>query len=233
MSVKTETALDETAAGSCVYVYEMPVRIWHWVNALSIAVLAVTGYFIASPPASVAGEASDNFLMGCIRFAHFAAGYIFAVGFMARLYWALVGNRWARQIFTLPLLDAKWWSDMLHELRWFLFLTKQPRKFIGHNPVAHLAMFFGNTVCGLIIIATGFALYGEGALEGHWSHTLFTGWVVSLLGQSQDVHTWHHMVAWAILWFVIFHTYAATRENIMSRQSVLSTMISGYRTFRE
>ena len=32
-----------------VYVYEAPVRLWHWVNALAIVVLATTGYFIASP----------------------------------------------------------------------------------------------------------------------------------------------------------------------------------------
>lgn len=233
MSIKIETALDETAAGASVYVYEAPVRIWHWLNALCIAVLAITGYLIASPLTSVSGEASDNFLMGYIRFIHFAAGYVFAVAFMVRIYWALAGNPYARQIFTLPLFNAKWWGDMLHELRWFLFLAKQPRKFVGHNPVAHIIMFFGNTVSGLIMIATGFALYGEGALEGHWSHTLFTGWIVPLLGQSQDVHTWHHLVTWAILCFVILHVYAAIRENIMSRQSTLSTMISGYRTFRE
>ena len=38
------------------------------------------------------GEASDHFLMGYIRFAHFAAAYVFAVGFLFRIYWALVGN---------------------------------------------------------------------------------------------------------------------------------------------
>ena len=31
------------------YVFEAPVRIWHWLHALSIVVLAVTGYLIANP----------------------------------------------------------------------------------------------------------------------------------------------------------------------------------------
>jgi cytochrome b subunit of formate dehydrogenase len=31
-----------------VYVYEAPVRLWHWVNAGAITVLAITGYFIGS-----------------------------------------------------------------------------------------------------------------------------------------------------------------------------------------
>ena len=38
-----------------VYVYEAPIRIWHWVNALAITVLCVTGYFIGSPLPTVAG----------------------------------------------------------------------------------------------------------------------------------------------------------------------------------
>ena len=42
---------------TAIYVYEWPVRLWHWVNAAAILVLAVTGYLIASPPGSQPGEA--------------------------------------------------------------------------------------------------------------------------------------------------------------------------------
>ncbi len=75
-----------------VYVYEAPVRIWHWVNAVSILTLALTGYFIGSPLPSVPGEASANFLMGYMRFMHFAAGQVLAVFLILRVYWAFVGN---------------------------------------------------------------------------------------------------------------------------------------------
>jgi Ni/Fe-hydrogenase 1 B-type cytochrome subunit len=225
--------IDETAAGTTVFVYEAPVRIWHWLNALSIVVLGITGYLIASPLPSVAGEASDNFLMGYIRFTHFAAAYVFAIAFLGRIYWALVGNHHAQQLFKLPITDKDWWGGMLQELKWYLFLVKQPRKYVGHNPLAHLFMFFGITVGGAFMIATGFALYGEGAQEGHWSHTVFTNWVIPLFGQSQDVHTWHHMVAWGMVWFILLHVYAALREDIMSRQSMVSAIVSGSRTFRD
>lgn len=224
---------DETAAGKTVFVYEAPVRLWHWLNALCIFTLAVTGCFIASPLPSVAGEASENFLMGYIRFVHFAAAYVFAIAFVARAYWALVGNHHARQLFTLPLADPKWWSGAWHELRWYFFLDKLPRKYVGHNPLAHLIMFLAITVGGLFMIITGFAMYGEGAQEGHWSHTLFTIWVLPLFGQSQAVHSWHHLVAWGIVVFVIVHVYAALREEVMSRQTMISAMISGSRTFRD
>ncbi|KAF0136402.1 MAG: Ni/Fe-hydrogenase 1 B-type cytochrome subunit, partial [Rhodospirillaceae bacterium] len=59
------------------------------------------------------------------------------------------------------------------------------------------------------------------------------GWVIPLFGQSQDVHSWHRMGMWMMIVFVILHVYAAIREDIMGRQSVVSTMISGYRTFKD
>lgn len=233
MSAQQQVDAAVMAAGNTVYVYEGPVRLWHWINALSIVVLAVTGYLIATPLPSVSGEASDNFLMGYIRFAHFAAAYVFAIGMLGRAYWALVGNHHAKQLFLLPLADKKWWMGMLHELRWYFFLAKQPKKYIGHNPLAHLMMFLSITVGGVFMIVTGFALYGEGAQEGHWTHTLFTSWVIPLFGQSQAVHSWHHLVAWGIVVFIIVHVYAALREEIMSRQTMISSMIGGSRTFRD
>src|SRR5579872_5888567 len=85
------TAIAQDAAGEhvigrpTVYVYEAPVRICHWVNAISIIVLMVTGYLIGTPLPTVAGEASANFVMGYIRFTHIAAGQVLAVFFLARL----------------------------------------------------------------------------------------------------------------------------------------------------
>jgi len=215
-----------------VYVYEAPVRLWHWINALSITVLAVTGYFIGSPLPTQPGEASANYLMGYIRFAHFAAGYVFAVGLAGRLYWAVVGNHHARELFTLPILRAAYWREVITMLKWYGFLIPRPSQYVGHNPLARLAMFFGFFFLSLFMIATGFALYGEGTQPGSWAHTAF-GWVIPLFGQSQDVHTWHHLGLWGMVIFVILHVYAAIREDIMGRQSIVSTMISGHRTFKD
>jgi Ni/Fe-hydrogenase 1 B-type cytochrome subunit len=222
----------QTAAGNTVFVYEAPVRLWHWVNALCIAVLAATGYLIARPLASVTGEASANFLMGYIRFAHFTAAYVFAVAFLVRVYWAFVGNHHARQLFYLPLLDAKWWRGAALEALWYLFLAKRPGKYVGHNPLAHLFMFLFMTLAAVLMICTGFALYGEGDQAGSWAARAF-GWVIPLFGGSQAVHSWHHLGMWSIVCFALIHVYAAIREDIMSRQTMISAMISGQRTFRQ
>jgi Ni/Fe-hydrogenase 1 B-type cytochrome subunit len=87
-----EQEMSHSQSIKSVYVYEAPVRLWHWVNALSITVLCLTGYFIGSPLPSMPGEASDHFLMGYIRFVHFSAGYILAIGLLGRTYWALVAT---------------------------------------------------------------------------------------------------------------------------------------------
>jgi Ni/Fe-hydrogenase 1 B-type cytochrome subunit len=216
-----------------VYVYEAPVRLWHWINAFAIATLCVTGYLIGSPPPAVGGEAYDNFQFGWIRYIHFSAGYVLLVGFLFRMYWAFAGNSHARQIFMPEVWKPRFWEEVAHEIKWYLFIAKSPMKYTGHNPLAVLVMHVVLVWGTIFMIVTGLALYGEGTGMGSWQHTFFSSWVIPLFGQSQDVHTWHHMVMWAIICFVIVHIYAAVREDIMSRQTIISSMFSGWRTFRD
>jgi len=215
-----------------VYVYEAPVRAWHWVNALAITVLAVTGYFIGSPPPTQPGEASANFLMGYIRFAHFAAAQVMIVALLGRVYWALVGNHHARELFWLPIFQRVYWHEILGMLKWYAFISPRPGRYVGHNPLARFAMVVGFVGLAVFMIFTGMAMYGEGAQTGSWQDRLF-GWVIPLLGQSQDVHTWHHLGMWGLVVFAILHIYAAIREDIMGRSSIISTMVSGHRTFKD
>ena len=215
-----------------VFVYEAPVRIWHWVNALSIVVLCVTGYLIGSPFPTLSGQASAHFMMGTIRFLHFSAAYIFAIGFAGRLLWAFLGNKNARELFTFPFWRAQFWRGLWVEAKWYMFLTVRPNKYVGHNPLAQFFMFFVMVIGGLFMIVTGFALYSEGEGLGSWQARAF-GWVIPLLGGSQSVHTWHHLGMWVIILFVIIHVYSVIREDIMSRQSMVSAMTNGSRSFRD
>ena len=103
---RNDAAVAAATSVQSVYIYEAPVRLWHWVNALAITVLVVSGYLIGVPLPSMPGEDSDHHVMGYIRFAHFAAGYVLAVGLLGRAYWALVGNHYARELFSLPVTGA-------------------------------------------------------------------------------------------------------------------------------
>ncbi len=218
-----------------VYVFEAPVRIWHWVMALCMVVLAVTGYLIGTPLGSVGGEASDNFLFGYIRFAHFAAAYIFAVMFVMRVFWAFVGNKFSREIFVVPfkLFSAQWWQGLISQSKHYAFLKSHAEPWQGHNPLAQAGMFFMYVLGTIFMICTGFALYGEGLGMNSWAYQMFSSWVLPMLGYSQNVHTLHHLGMWYLLVFTIIHLYMVTREDMMSGESVISTMFNGWRVAKK
>ncbi|MDK9698487.1 MAG: Ni/Fe-hydrogenase, b-type cytochrome subunit [Siculibacillus sp.] len=215
-----------------VFAYEAPVRIWHWVNFLCMLVLCVTGWLIGQPPPSIGGEASTNFLFGWIRFSHFAAGQVFAYAFVGRMIFAFVGNPTARELFVVPVWSRQWWHDLFSTFKWYFFLQKRPQRFIGHNPLAQAMMFTTFVLPAFVIIATGVALYVEPYGIDHPVYML-TDLVFMMTGGSLQTHAWHHLSMWLIICFSILHIYAAVREEIMSRQSMISTMVSGWRMFKD
>jgi Ni/Fe-hydrogenase 1 B-type cytochrome subunit len=212
-----------------VYVFELPVRVWHITHALSIVVLAVTGYLIANPLSSLSGEASEHFLMGNLRMVHLIAAYVFSIGFAVRLYWAIVGNQYSRELFVLPLWNGEWWRDLFEEVKYYLFLRKDPPPALGHNALAQSAMWLFNVLLGLFMIVTGFALHGEALGLGSWADSWF-GWVIPLLGGSQSTRMWHLLGMWLFIVFSIIHIYMAWRAEFMGPQSSVKTIINGWRT---
>jgi len=218
-------------APHAVYVWEAPVRLWHWVMMFAMLVLMATGFLIGAPPPSVGGEAYDTFWFGYIRFAHFAAGYIFAVFFVLRVYWAFVGNKYAREIFIVPfsLLTAKFWKGLVNDVLFYLYLKKEPGSYEGHNPLAAVAMFFMYLLGAIWMILSGFALYGEGTGMGTWQHTWFTAWLQPLVGDSQQLHTYHRLGMWYLIIFSLAHMYMVVRQDVFTRETIISTMVNGWR----
>ncbi|MEZ5975715.1 MAG: Ni/Fe-hydrogenase, b-type cytochrome subunit [Planctomycetota bacterium] len=216
-----------------VYAWSAGIRIWHWIQVVVLIALGITGYLIASPPASLGGEASDHYRMGTIRFIHFASAYFLVIGFLFRVYLAIVGKPEAREIFLPPVWRKDFWQGVWHEVRWYSFLEKKPNDYVGHNPLAMLGMHIGFVWVTVFMMVTGLALYGEGTGMGTWQYEWFSSWVIPFFGQSQDVHTWHHLGMWMLLCFTINHIYLVVREDIMSGQTVMSSMISGWRLNRD
>ena len=214
-----------------VYVYEAPVRVWHWVMVLSMIFLAVSGYLIGDPLPAIGGEPYNTYVFAWIRIVHFVAAWIFVVAFAVRLYWAFVGNHHARSIFLPPFFSHAWWRGMFSQGKYYLFLKNESDLWIGHNPIAQAAMFAMFTLGTLFIIVTGLALYSEQWGWGSLPMTLF-GWVFVVFGDPQMVRTLHHLAMWYLLLFALVHVYMVFREDIMSGESIVSTMISGIRLFK-
>lgn len=143
-----------------------------------------------------------------------------------------VGNHYSRELFIVPVWRKSWWQGVWYEIRWYLFLAKRPSADIGHNPIAQAAMF-GYFLMSVFMIITGFALYSE-----HSQYAIFAPfrYVVEFFywtgGNSMDIHSWHRLGMWLIGAFVIGHVYMALREDIMSDDTVISTMVNGYRSHK-
>ena len=65
-----------------IYVWELPVRIYHWTNAICILILIVTGYVIGNPTTiEYSSEAYEQYWFGTVRFLHFVAAFVFFFNF--------------------------------------------------------------------------------------------------------------------------------------------------------
>ena len=214
-----------------VYLWHWPIRAMHWVAAISLVVLVVTGFYIGRPYfAPAPGETIDHFVMGRMRFAHFvAAGALVATG-IVRVYWLFVGNRYERLTALFP-LSGKDVRNLLRVARKYLLMRwESPPHYVGHNPLQQLAYTFVYLVV-LTQVATGFALYGLSNPDGFFY--LAFGWLVQLLGGAPVVRFVHHSLTWVILIFVPIHVYLALRADFTERGGSISSIVSGGRWVRD
>ena len=220
----------ETRNFKRVMVWELPVRIFHWLNVLSIFVLVVTGFLIANPPALLSSaEATNLHSFGIVRFIHFTAAYIFFFVMILRIYWAFVGNRFSSWRAFWP-FSKKMWNNFWHVLKIDIMLLNEKEEnisniSIGHNSVAtlsYIAMFF----LALIQVFTGFALYAD--LSSWWLPKLFT-WVVPLFGGDFLVRTIHHITMWLFIFFSMVHVYLVFYHDWLEGRGEVSSMFGGYK----
>jgi Ni/Fe-hydrogenase 1 B-type cytochrome subunit len=231
MQVDRTTGLVEGGPLVDTYVYEAPVRLWHWVTMLAMIVLGVTGYLIGAPLPAIYGEPTFTFFMGWVRMIHMIAGWIFAVAFLVRVYWAFAGNHHAHALFIVPVWSGKWWAGLFGDIRYYLFMKKHGDLWLAHNPLAQFAMFSMFMLGAVVLIVTGFGLYAE---QWPWgvSYMKWFGWVTVLFGEPQAVRTVHHLAMWYVLLFSLIHTYMVFREDITRGSTVISTMINGIRMWK-
>lgn len=216
----------EAEARKDVYVWELPVRITHWVNVLSIGILTVTGIYIATPFIGTSGPASNQYLMGTIRFIHFVTAFVFTASVLFRIYWAFVGNTYARWNQFLPTSSARW-RDARRMLAFYLFLRREPPAEVGHNPLAGMTYIVVFALF-LLQIITGFALYALPFDQGTFWRMAF-GWIIVAFG-TQPVRLVHDIIMWLFLAFTIHHVYSCILIDIEERSGLVSSIITGFKS---
>jgi Ni/Fe-hydrogenase 1 B-type cytochrome subunit len=220
----------ETVTLRRVYVWELPVRLYHWVNALCIVVLSVTGYMIGRPLLfPVGGEANFNFAFGWVRFIHFVAAFVFFFNFLARIYWGFAGNRYARWDNFIPLTPAqltRQWTEFVQVMKVDVLQARvEPLESVGHNAMAGWT-YFATFLAFLFQAVTGFGLYA--AMSTSWFPSIFK-WIVPLMGGDFAVRQWHHLAMWFFIIFSIVHTYLVFYHDYVEGRGVISSMAGGWK----
>jgi Ni/Fe-hydrogenase 1 B-type cytochrome subunit len=223
-TAETRPAATDSAAAAQVevYVWDLPVRITHWVNVASILVLSLTGYYIANPFFGTRGPATDQFLMGAVRFVHFSVAFVFTMSVLFRVYWAFAGNKYARWQQFLPMKRTRR-RALGRMIGYYTFFRKEPPAEVGHNPLAGVT-YIGLYVLFALQILTGFALYSQAFTGGVWK-TLF-GWIIVAFG-AQPVRLVHDIIMYLIIAFTIHHVYSAVVIDMEERSGLVSSIITG------
>ncbi|NOX62059.1 MAG: Ni/Fe-hydrogenase, b-type cytochrome subunit [Chloroflexi bacterium] len=213
-----------------VYVWEVPVRLTHWVNVICIVILSLTGYFIANPYLRISPrEAYGQYFMGGVRWLHFVTAFVFIASLLLRTYWAFAGNEWASWRGLFPFLSKEGRRSMKEALRYYAFLRREPPEVTGHNALAGMTYMFIVTFYFLIIF-TGLALYG-------WLHPVgvipaLTGWIFQIIG-VQTVRWIHHFLMYLLIAFAIHHVYSAWLVDMEEGNGLMSSIFSGFKFIRE
>ena len=212
------------------YVWEFPVRAYHWINAACVFVLIGTGFFIARPPAiHYSHEAYQQYWFGAVRFTHFVCAFVYFFNHLMRIYWGFVGNRFARWHQFIP-HKAEQFREIGETLRVDILQTQARGTIsLGHNALAGFVYFLSFLVF-LFQAFTGFALYS--GMSGSLLPKLFT-WAVPLMGGDMAVRQWHHMGMWFFVVFVIVHVYLVAYHDYVEGRGTTSSMVGGWKFERE
>jgi Ni/Fe-hydrogenase 1 B-type cytochrome subunit len=213
-----------------LYVWQLPVRAFHWINAAAVVVLCATGYLISRPfVVPEAQEAFQSYWFGKVRMVHFTAGYVFLFNMLVRIYWGFVGNEYASWKQFVPTSRA-WFREVWEVLKVDILQTRfQGKVHVGHNRLAGF-IYFTSFWVFLFQALTGFALYSG-------MSTSLTGklavWVVPVLGGESGVRQWHHSMLWFYVLFTLVHVYLVAYHDYVEGRGTVSSMVGGWKFERE
>ena len=213
-----------------VYVWEQPVRFYHWINGLAILALIATGFYIANPLAILSSrEASFRYTMGWFRFIHFIGAYLFFFNFLFRIYLGFAGNKYANWKQFIP-TSKHFWKEIWQVIKIDILMMKGKEHLsIGHNALAGFIYFF-TFIAFLIQCITGFGLY---APMSHWWLPQLFSWVPAFCGGDMMVRIIHHWTMWFFILFAVVHVYLVFYHDYVEGRGEISSMGGGWKFIEE
>ncbi|PTQ91289.1 cytochrome b/b6 domain-containing protein [Agitococcus lubricus] len=164
-----------------IKVWDLPTRLFHWSLALSFG-------------AAYLSSRSDQWLIW-----HMGLGYLMFALVMFRVYWGMVGSRWARfSSFKPSILAAYRYAK--HALS-----KEELAHPVGHNPLGAWAIYT-LLILVMVIVGSGFA---------YWQYDI-------LLGET--IHVWASNLSLVV---VFLHLCGVVVSSIKQRENLITAMITG------
>ncbi len=206
------------------FVYSSSNRILHWIRALVITGLIITGFYIADPFLSSDGS-TDKLLFGKWAMWHFILGFVLISSGLLRIYLFFFGKdsdgelRSLRDVFSL--------KSWLIQLKSYFFIGELRKKGL-YGPLQFITYF---VIMLLVVVAslTGLILYvhvyhqGVGGLLYESMRT-----VEAWMGGLATVRYIHHITMWGYLIFIPIHIYLVIWSAIRFKHGALDVMFTGY-----
>lgn len=205
------------------------LRLTHWLRAIAIVVLTVTGFYLAY--VFIVPQASDEpvvFLNAKFRMWHEIAGFLLIAVTIFKIYlFAIDKTSLKERVAFLDILSPKIWFQ---QIKYYLFMGEHPKLRGVYNPVQFVA-YVGLYAMIILVSITGLVLYVHSYQAGGIGGALYDYMrpIEAMMGGLSMVRAIHHITMWGILIFIPIHIYMAIFNSIMGREGSIDAIISGYK----
>jgi cytochrome b len=222
-------------------VWDIPTRVFHWINFITIISLIFIGFIMLFK--KELGITSIEAKIG-LKELHVVFGYVFVVNFSWRIIWGFIGNQYAR------------WSNIVPG-KGFISATRnytqsvksgEPQRFIGHNPMGRLAILFilllmlTLAVTGLVRAGTDIYYPPFGSLVADFIAETGTdpGSIKPYIpaGTDEDkvarlnafkgpIGTVHIYSSYVLMFMIVLHIFFVIRTEVREGGGLISAMFTG------
>lgn len=215
------------------YEFSAGTRIAHWIRAIAIVVLIVSGFYIAYVFVSpVITSEPTNFMNAKWRATHQIAGFVLIGCFLFKTYLFFFDRQ--SHLERISFKDALNFSILRDQLKYYLLLSpKHPHLKGVYNPL-QLFSYIVFYIALFVIVLTGLVLYAHVYHEG-LGGLLYTPMrvVEHWCGGLANVRIIHHIAMWVIIVFVCTHVYMAIYNAVRGKDGTIDTIVSGYKFNRK
>jgi thiosulfate reductase cytochrome b subunit len=188
-----------------IYLTPMPVRIWHWLNALGIVTLCITGLQIRFPDyINIFGTYKTAISL------HNTAGIVVSISYaLWFLYYLLVAKSLAR-LYIPNLEDIK--SGMIRQGLFYIYFFFVGRPNPHHstpdskfNPLQKFGYLVIMMILVPLVVITGYLLMNVDMLRP----------TIMVIGGIKILVSAHYLIACALCAFLFVHIYLATMGHTL------------------